>query len=159
MLMMVMAMAAALRDCSYNPDVLNVRANAKLGYQIAQVANAAAEGRSYSGSIDGVPFTLHADICTALNAEAVVTVPKDKQAQSVQLMSHLLDRLGIVLGGVRLTPAEQQTLKSIGELAGSGRRRDPPRLPLQGRAERRRGHRSVDLQRALTPSAKRGASP
>jgi hypothetical protein len=114
MLLMVLALASA---CNYNPDVLDVRSKPKLGYTIAPAAGDEPAGRSYAGSIDGVPFTLHADICTTLTAEAAITVPKDKQAQSVQLMSHLLDRLGIVLGGVRLTPAEQRMLKSSGELA------------------------------------------
>jgi hypothetical protein len=114
MLMLVLAMASA---CNYNPDVLDVRSKPKLGYTIAPAVGDEPAGHSYAGRIDGVPFTLHTDICTTLTAEAVVTVPRDKQAQSVQVMSHLLDRLGIVLGGVRLTPAEQKTLKSSGELA------------------------------------------
>jgi hypothetical protein len=32
-------------------------------------------------------------------------------------MSHLLNRLGIVLGGVHLTASEQKALKATGELA------------------------------------------
>jgi hypothetical protein len=116
MLMMVMALAAGA--CNYNSDVLNVRSNPKLGYRISEATTPGDPGaRSYSGSIDGAPFTLHADICTTLAVEAVVTVPKDKQAQSLQTMNHLLDRLGIVLGGVRLTPAEQKQLKARGEVA------------------------------------------
>jgi hypothetical protein len=117
MLMMVMAMAAATQACNYNPNALEVRSKPKLGYVIAQTADAGSEGRSYTGKIEGVPFKLHADICTTLTAEAVIRVPKDRQSQSVQLMTHLLDRLGIVLGGVHLTPAEQKTLRSTGELA------------------------------------------
>jgi hypothetical protein len=114
MLMLVLAMASA---CNYNPDVLDVRSKPRLGYTIAQAAGDEPAGRSYAGSIDGVPFTLHADICTTLTAEVVVKAPRDKQAQSIQAMSHLLDRLGIVLGGVHLTPAEQRKLKASGELA------------------------------------------
>ncbi|HET9161516.1 MAG TPA: hypothetical protein VFN88_12965 [Caulobacteraceae bacterium] len=111
-----LALAIDVRTCSYNPESLNVRSNPKAGFKIAQVSSADDGARSYSGAIDGAPFKLSADICTAFNVEAVVTVPKGKQAQSIQLIGHLLDRLGVVVGGVRLTPAEQKQLKSSGEV-------------------------------------------
>jgi len=107
MLLLVLAMASV---CNYNPDVLDVNSKPKAWLHHRASDRRRACGKSYAGRHRRrAPSPCTPISASPLRAEAVVTVPKNKQAQSVQVMGHLLDRLGSCPGRRSAEPPRKQS--------------------------------------------------